>query len=70
MLCLCLLVAVAVGDQFLPVNSADNCSMGLWLLFPHGGTGTDSDGMLLLSSADTETMSVFFSSMIVVSIPT
>jgi hypothetical protein len=62
--CLCFLVAAAVGDRFPPAYSAGDCSMGLWLSFPRGGTGADSDGMPLSSSA--ETMLVFFSSMTVV----
>ena len=56
--CLCLPVAAAVGDRFLPANSAGDCSMGLWPLFPRGGTGAYSDGMPLSLSA--ETMLVFF----------
>jgi len=66
--CLCFPVAVAVGGRFPPANSAVDCSMGLCPSFPRGGTGVDSNGMPLLSSA--EAMFVFFSSMTVVLIPT
>ena len=66
--CMYFPVAAAVGDRFPPADSAGDCSMGLYPSFPRGGTGADSDGMPLLSSA--EAMLVFFSSMTDVLIPT
>jgi len=50
--CLCLPVAAAATGRFRPEKSFGNPSLYLWLSFPHGGTGEDSDGSLLSSAAE------------------
>jgi hypothetical protein len=43
--CLCLPVAAAATGQFWPEKSCGDPSLYLWLSFPLGGTGEDSDGL-------------------------
>ena len=50
---MCFPVATAAGGRLGPAESAVDCFMGLWPLFPRGRTGADDDGMPLSSSAET-----------------
>ncbi len=50
--CLCLPVAAAATGRFRPENSCGAPSLYLWLSFPLGGTGEDSDGSLLSLGAE------------------
>ncbi len=58
-LCLCLPVVAAATCQFRLEKSCGDPSLYLWLSFPLGGTGEDSDGSSLSSGA--EAMLGFFS---------
>ncbi len=50
--CICLPVAAAATSRFWPEKRCGDPSLYLWLSFPLGGTGEDSDGSLLLSGAE------------------
>ncbi len=50
--CLCLPVAAAATGRFRPKKSCGDPSLYLWLSFPLGGTGENSDGSLLSSGAE------------------
>jgi hypothetical protein len=51
-LCLCLPVVAATTGLFWPEKSCGDPPLYLWLSFPHGGTGEDSDGSSLSSAAE------------------
>ena len=50
--CLCLPVVAAASGRFWPAKNCGNTSLYLRLLFPHGGTGEDSDGSPLSLAAE------------------
>ncbi len=50
--CLCLPIAAAATGRFWPEKSCGDPSLFLWLSFPLGGTGEDSDGSLLSLGAE------------------
>ncbi len=50
--CPCLPAVVAATGRFWLAKSFGNPSLYLWLSFPHGGTGEDSDGSLLSLAAE------------------
>ncbi len=51
-LCLCLPVAAAATGRFWPEKCCGDPSLYLWLSFPLGGTGEDSDGSSLSSGVE------------------
>ncbi len=50
--CLCLPVAAAATGRFRPEKSCGDPSLYLWLSFPLGRIGEDSDGSLLSLGAE------------------